>query len=70
MKLSEGIKAVKYIIKKVSGDNELNTFLYSLGCIENEAIQIVKIMRSTLIINIKGSRFAIDKSLANVIEVI
>lgn len=70
MKLSEGTKGVKYIIKKVSGDADLKTFLYSLGCIENEEIQIIKTMRSNLIINIKGSRFAIDKTLADCIEVI
>ncbi|MBS4539397.1 ferrous iron transport protein A [Clostridium sp. D2Q-11] len=70
MKLSEGKKGVPYTIKSVNGNEEMNTFLFSLGCFEEEEILIVKKMRSNFIINIKDGRYGIDKQLASVIEVI
>lgn len=68
MRLPECNIGTIYTIKSIKGDEEINKFLFTLGCFEGEAINIVKKMRSNIIINIKGSRFGIDKDLAQVIE--
>ena len=64
MKLPEGQKGIIYTIKSINGDEEINKFLFTLGCFEGETISIVKKMYSNLIINIKGGRYGIDKDLA------
>lgn len=69
MKLPEGQKGIIYTIKSINGDEEINKFLFTLGCFEGETISIVKKMYSNLIINIKGGRYGIDKDLAEVIEI-
>ncbi len=70
MKLPEGQKGTIYTIKSIKGDDEINDFLFTLGCFEGESISIVKKMYSNLIINIKGGRYGIDIDLANVIEIV
>ncbi len=69
MKIPEAKKGVIYKIKSINGDEEINSFLFSLGCFEGETISVVKKMYSNFIINIKGGRYGIDKDLANAIEV-
>lgn len=69
MKLSKGKKGVTYTIESIHGNNEMNTFLFSLGCFEGEEITIMKKMGSNYIVNIKDGRYGIDKQLASVIEV-
>ncbi len=69
MTISQGEKGVLYTIKSINGNDEMNAFLFSLGCFEGEQISIVKKMNSNFIINIKGGRYGIDKELAGVIEV-
>lgn len=69
MKLTEGKTCTLYKIKSVKGDDEINKFLFTLGCFEGESISIVKKMYSNFIINIKGGRYGIDTDLAEVIEI-
>ena len=69
MKLPEGENGIIYTIKSINGNEEINKFLFTLGCFEGENINIVKKMHSNLIINIKGGRYGIDKDLAEAIEV-
>ena len=69
MKLLDGKKGIIYTIKSLNGNEEINKFLFTLGCFEGEAISIVKKMHTNLIINIKGGRYGIDKDLADVIEI-
>ena len=70
MKLPEGQKGTIYKIKSINGNDEINKFLFTLGCFEGEIISIVKKMYSNLIINIKGGRYGIDNDLAEAIEII
>ena len=59
-----------YTIKSVNThDDELNSFLFSLGCYSGEPITLIKRSRSGCIIAIKDGRYSIDSQLANVIEV-
>lgn len=69
MKLTNVSVGTVYRINAVHGDEEINNFLFTLGCFEGESISVVKKMHSNLIINVKGGRYGIDIDLADVIEV-
>ena len=52
-------------IKKITGNAETKKFLNSLGFIIGEGITIVSDLGGNLIVNIKGARIALDKSMAS-----
>lgn len=52
-------------IKKIIGNAETKKFLNSLGFIIGEGITIVSDLGGNLIVNIKGARIALDKSMAS-----
>lgn len=52
-------------IKKITGNSETKKFLNSLGFIIGEGITIVSDLGGNLIVNIKGARIALDKSMAS-----
>lgn len=52
-----------------TGDEELNAFLFSLGCYCGEPITVVSHRRGGCIISIKDGRYVIDKQLAAAIEI-
>ena len=53
-----------------TGDEELEAFLFSLGCYSGEPITVVSKRRSGLIVAIKDGRYNIDTSLADAIFVL
>ena len=58
----------EYIIKDVvTEDDELNSFLFSLGCYSGEKITVISHLKSICIVSIKNARYSIDKELAKVI---
>ena len=60
----------EYIIKSVSsGDSEMDSFLFSLGCYSGEPITVVSKKRGGCIVSIKDSRYNIDNQLAEAILV-
>ena len=60
----------EYIIDSVeTDDEELNSFLFSLGCYSGEPITVVFRRKSGLTVSIKDGRYSIDKNLADAIEV-
>ncbi len=68
MTLNEAKEGIEYIIKDiVTDDEELNDFLFSLGCYSGESITVVSHLRSSCIVSIKDSRYNIDKHLAEAI---
>ena len=70
MKLSEGELLKDYIIKSVNtNDEELNTFLFSLGCYEGAQITMISHLNGGYVVVIKDARYHIDKALAEAIEV-
>lgn len=70
MKLSQAIEEKEYIIKSIdTNDEELNSFLFSLGCYTGEPITVILHLRGGCIVSIKNSRYNIDKQLANAITV-
>ena len=42
MKLSNVDKGMTYIIKTLNGNEEINSFLFTLGCFEGEKISVIK----------------------------
>ncbi len=56
-------------IKKISGKDETIRFLNRLGFVEGEQISIVSRVAGNLIVNVKDTRVALDKTLANRIAV-
>ena len=51
-------------IKKITGNAETKKFLNSLGFVVGEGITIISDLGGNLIVNIKGARIALDKSMA------
>lgn len=60
----------EYIIRSiVTDDEELNQFLFSLGCYSGEPITVVSRKRGGCTISVKDARYSIDDQLADAIEV-
>ena len=60
----------EYIISRIeTDDEELDAFLFSLGCYIGEAITVVRRMKSGCIVAIKDGRYNIDNQLAEAIIV-
>ena len=60
----------EYIVKEVlTGDSEVNSFLFSLGCYSGEPITVINKMKSACIVVIKNARYTIDKNLASCIKI-
>ena len=56
-------------IKRISGKDETIRFLNRLGFIEGEPVFVVSRISGNMIISVKNTRVALDKSLANRIAV-
>ena len=70
MTLNEAVEGKEYIITRIeTDDEELNAFLFSLGCYSGEAITVVSRKRSGCVVAIKDSRYSIDHQLAEAIIV-
>ena len=63
--------SIDYILeiqeKPASDDDELNAFLFSLGCYSGEAITVVRHLKGGCIVAIKDGRYNIDNQLAEAI---
>ena len=61
----------EYIVKSIeTDDEELNSFLLSLGCYEGQPITVISHRKSGLVVSIKDGRYNIDKQLAQAIKVL
>ena len=60
-----------YIIESVTThDEELNAFLFSLGCYSGEPITVISRRRGGCTVAIKDGRYHIDRHLAAAIKVV
>ena len=58
----------EYIIEKIdTADEELNAFLFSLGCYSGEPITVVARRKHNCTVSIKDGRYCIDNQLAEAI---
>ena len=68
MNLTIAQEGKEYIVKEInSHDDELNAFLFSLGCYSGEPVTVISRKKRNLIIAIKDSRYSIDNQLAEAI---
>ena len=64
-------EAKEYIVKSIATDDEeLDAFLFSLGCYSGEPITVIAHRRGGCIVSIKDGRYSIDNALAEAISVI
>jgi ferrous iron transport protein A len=60
----------EYIIHAIeTDDEELNAFLFSLGCYSGEPITVVSRRKANCVVSIKDSRYSIDNQLAAAIKI-
>jgi ferrous iron transport protein A len=68
MNLTQAIEEKEYIIKDIdTDDEELNSFLFSLGCYSGEFITVISHIKGGCIVSIKDGRYNIDNELASAI---
>ncbi len=70
MNLTSAQEGKEYIIQRIdTDDEELNAFLFSLGCYSGEAITVVSRKRHNCVVSIKDGRYNIDNQLAEAIVI-
>ncbi len=68
MNLIDAQDGVEYIIKEIiTDDEELNAFLFSLGCYSGQPITVISHLKGGCVVSIKDSRYNIDSQLAEAI---
>lgn len=70
MDLSEAKEGIEYIVKDIlTDDEELNAFLFSLGCYSGEPITVIARRKGGCVVSIKDGRYNIDNDLARAISI-
>lgn len=70
MNLREAQEGKEYIVQRIeTDDEELDSFLFSLGCYSGEPITVVTHLKGGCIVSIKDGRYNIDNQLAEAIIV-
>lgn len=68
MNLAEAQEGKEYIIQQIATeDEELDEFLFSLGCYSGEPITVVSRLKNSCVVSIKDGRYNIDNQLASAI---
>lgn len=68
MNLRDAQDGKEYIISRIeTDDEELNAFLFTLGCYSGETITVVRRLKGGCIVAIKDARYNIDNQLAEAI---
>lgn len=70
MTLLNAQEGIEYIIKDIiTDDDELDAFLFSLGCYVGEPITVISRKKGGCVVSIKDSRYNIDNQLAEAISI-
>lgn len=70
MTLRDATEGQEYIIRSLNTDDEeMNAFLFSLGCYSGEPITVVSKKKSSVVVAVKDGRYNIDNLLAEAIEI-
>ncbi len=70
MTLKQAEEGIEYTVRSVeTGDEELDAFLFSLGCYAGEPITVISRKKSSYVVSIKDGRYCIDPQLADAIVV-
>ena len=70
MNLADAIIGEEYIVKDIeTEDEELESFLFSLGCYSGEPITVISHIKGGCVVSIKDARYYIDTDLARAISI-
>lgn len=70
MSLAEANVGEEYIVKDIATkDEELEAFLFSLGCYSGEPITVISHIKGGCVVSIKDARYNIDTDLAKAISI-
>ena len=70
MTLRDAETGVEYIIRQIeTDDEEMDAFLFSLGCYSGEPITVVSRKKGGCVVSIKDGRYNIDNQLAEAIVI-
>ncbi len=68
MKLTDAVEGQEYVIHQIdTDDEEMNSFLFSLGCYSGEKITVISHIRGGSIVAIKDARYNFDRQLSDAI---
>ena len=68
MNLTSAQEGKEYIISGIeTDDEEMDAFLFSLGCYSGEPITVVAHLKKSCVVSIKDARYNIDRELASAI---
>ena len=70
MNLTSAVEGKEYLIYRIdTDDEEMDAFLFSLGCYSGEPITVISHLKGGCIVSIKDGRYNIDNQLAEAIIV-
>lgn len=70
MNLADAKIGEEYIVKDImTEDEELESFLFSLGCYSGEPITVISHIKGGCVVSIKDARYNIDNDLAQAISI-
>lgn len=70
MNLTQAQAGEEYIIKEiVTDDEDMDAFLFSLGCYSGEPITVISHLKGGCVVSIKDGRYTIDTQLMEAILV-
>ena len=70
MNLTQAQEGTEYIIRQIeTEDEELDAFLFSLGCYSGEPITVIAHKKGGCVVSIKDGRYNIDHQLASAIQI-
>ena len=68
MTLRQAVEGKEYTVCEIrTDDEEMDAFLFSLGCYSGEAITVVSHLKGGCVVSVKDSRYNIDNMLAEAI---
>ena len=68
MKLTDAVEGKEYLIRQIdTDDEEMNAFLFSLGCYSGEKITVISHIKGGCIVAIKDARYNFDRQLSDAI---
>ena len=70
MNLVNAMIGKEYLVKDIEAEDEdLKSFLFSLGCYSGEPVTVISRMKGGCVVSIKDARYNIDINLAKAISI-
>lgn len=70
MNLKDAEIGVEYIVRDITTDDEeLDSFLFTLGCYAGEPITVISHHKGGCVVSIKDGRYTVDNQLAEAIRI-